>query len=87
MTYRIYKIFNLTEFMALDLVSKKYTFFLDEIGQKDILVTRGELVSILYEGIFLPLDLNGKNPFKFEDMAIYKDANNDVFLGFLVNED
>lgn len=90
MIFKWFKIFNLTAFEATDLVSRTYTQILEGIGQKDILVTKGELVSMLYEGIFLPLELNEINPFiKLAETdaetdlayAIYIDANNDVFLG------
>lgn len=88
MNATFYKIFNLDEFEALDLVSKTYTLILEGIGQKDILVTKGELVSILYEGIFLPINLNDINPFvkngDTEDelaYAVFINEDNDVFLG------
>lgn len=89
MIFTWFKIFNKTEFQALDLVSKTYTLVLEGVGRKDIMVTQGDLVSILYEGIFLPLQLNDVNPFiKLADndydelaYAIYIDANNDVYLG------
>ena len=83
-----YKIFNYADFMATDLVSRTYTKILEGIGQKDVLVTRGELVSIKYEGYFLPINLNGKNPFiklgeteSEKAYAVYKDENDDVYLG------
>lgn len=83
MQYTWFKIFNRTEFEALGLVSKKYTLNLEGLGQKEILVTKGNLVGMLYEGIYLALDLNG-NPFAMDDHAIYQDANNDVYLGIAV---
>lgn len=88
MIFTWYKIFNRTEFLALNLVSKTYTLILEGIGEKDVLVTYGELISIKYEGYFLPLKLNDKNPFiKLGETetelayAIYEDENNDVYLG------
>jgi hypothetical protein len=86
MIYDWYKIFNLDEFIATGLRSRTYTLELEEIGQKDILVTRANLYSILYDGIFLPISLNDKNPFEFEGHAVYLDSNNDVFLGIAVDE-
>lgn len=88
MIFTWFKVFNLDEFEALDLVSKTYTLILEGLGQKEILVTKGELVSILYEGIFLPVNLNDINPFikngDDEDelaYAVYIDSNSDVYLG------
>jgi hypothetical protein len=39
MIFDWYKIFNLTDFLALGLISKTYTVTLDEIGDEDFLVT------------------------------------------------
>ena len=84
MIYNWFKIFNLSEFNSLNLISKTYTMILQDLGEKDILVTKGNRTSILYDGIYLSLDLNLKNPFEFESHAIYKDLSNDVYLGILV---
>lgn len=81
MQYTWFKIFNRTEFNALGLVSRTYTLNLDGVGEKDILVTKGLALGMLYEGVFLSLELNDKNPFEFDDHAIYVDENDDVFLG------
>lgn len=82
--YNWYLIFNKTEFEALDLVSKVYRLDLEDIGEKDILVTKGVAIGMTYEGIFLSLELNEKNPFEFEDHAIYINDEDDVFLGVAV---
>lgn len=86
MTYDWYKIFNQTEFIALGLVSKTYTFQLDGIGLRDILVTYSNSISMTYEGVMLSVNLNDKNPFEMSDMAAYIDADMNVYLGFLVDE-
>lgn len=83
--YKWFKIFNKTEFVATGLVSRKYTFNLEGIGQKDILATTGgENIGITYNGKFLIVGLNGNNPYSFEGHAVYLDANNDVFLGIAI---
>lgn len=81
MNFTWFKIFNKAEFEALGLTSKKYTLILQGIGQKDILVTKGEGIGITYEGIFLSLKLNDQNPFPFDGYAIYEAANQDIYLG------
>lgn len=81
MTFNAYKLFNLAEFEATGLVSRTLDLFLDGIGQKQILITKGNAVSILYEGIFLSLGLGGLNPFVFEGHAVFVDPNGDVWLG------
>lgn len=82
MIYDWFKIFNLTEFNAAGLVSREYVLELEDIGQKSILVTKGDLVSVLYDDVFLSLNLNAHNPFEFENHAVYLDPlTNDVHLG------
>lgn len=84
--YTWFFIFNKAEFLALNLTSKTYTLILGDIGQKEIMATKGVAVGILYNDIFLSLELNDKNPFEFEGHAIYIDENDDVFLGVHLNE-
>jgi hypothetical protein len=85
MTYDVYKLINSDDFDALDIVSRKLTLILGEIGQKEILITKGNVTSILYEGVLLSLNLNDKNPFEFEGLAAFIDPNNDIWLG-IANE-
>ena len=85
MIYDWYKIFNLATFEALGLVSQNITVELEGIGQKEILITKGNAVSIIYEGVFLTLSFSSNNPFEFEDHAVYVDESSDVWLG-IVNE-
>ena len=84
MIYTWFKIFNITEFDALNLISKTYTFILDGVGQKDILVTKGVTYGMTYEGDFLSLNMIDRNPFEFEGYAIYVDADQNVYLGIEV---
>lgn len=81
MTYTWYKIFNVDEFEALNLVSKNYELILTGVGLKEILVTKGFGYSMLYDDIFLPLNLNSRNPYYFDEHAIYVDEDNNVYLG------
>ncbi len=87
MIYNWYLIFNLVEFEALNLVSKTYTQLFEDIGQRDVLVTKGDHVSIFYDDVFLPINLNDKNPFEFEDYAVYIDESDNVYLGILVPDE
>jgi hypothetical protein len=84
MVYTWFKIFNITEFNALDLISKTYTFILEGVGQKDVLVTKGVTYGMTYEGVFLSLNMIDRNPFEFEGYAIYVDADQNVYLGIEV---
>ncbi len=82
-SYKWYYVMNTSDLRTSDLGSRTYTLVLDGIGQKDILVTLGSLLGITYDGIFLTVNLNEKNPFKFDSHAIYIDELNQVWLGFI----
>lgn len=86
MIYDWYKIINKATFEATGLASREVTVILGDLGQKTVLVTKGNYVSLVYEGVMLSLQMTGTNPFKFENKAVYLDANDDIWLGFL-NED
>lgn len=81
-----YRIFNVDEFDSQGLVSKTYRLELEGIGIKDILVTRGNLLGVTYEGVFMAVGLNDRNPFAMDGFAVYRDNNQDVFLGIAVDE-
>ena len=82
MIFNWFLIFNLTEFLATNLVSRSYELELEGIGIKDVLVTNGKTVSITYEDAMLSINLNGKNPFVFEGHAVFLDAaTQNVYLG------
>lgn len=86
MIYDWFLIFNLDAFNALDLTSKTYEMTLENIGPVEVLVTKGIGVSMLYNGVFLTVELNDKNPFEFENHAVFIKENNDVYLGIAVEE-
>jgi hypothetical protein len=87
MTYDWYKIINRAEFEATGLPSRTVEVVLSGIGLKEVLVTKGNFFSLTYDGIMLSLSMGGKNPFPFDDMAVYEDPAGDVWLGFLISED
>lgn len=81
--YTVFKLFNLVDFQATGLVARELDVVLEGIGEKKILITNSNYVSILYDGVFLPINLNNKNPFEFGSRAVFLDPNNDVWLGLL----
>lgn len=81
MEFNWYNIFNLTEWYATQLVSRKTTFFLDGIGQKEVLITQGNETAITIDDVFLPLQFAGKNPYQIGAWAVYVDVNSEVWLG------
>lgn len=85
--YNWFLIFNLASFEATGLISRTYTVDLLNIGTKDVLVTKGNLVSLTYDGIMLSLNLLGANPFEMDGHACYLDDNGNVWLGTPVTDE
>lgn len=81
MNYFWYLIFNRAEFEALNLVSKTYDLDLEDLGLKSILVTNCNTLGITYNGVYLPVKMNLKNPFEFEGLAVYEAESGNVYLG------
>jgi hypothetical protein len=86
MIYDWYKTFNKTEFENTGLVSREYIYEFVGVGEKTILATRGENTSVLFDDVFMCINLNDTNPFEFEDRAVYVDENDDVWVGILSDE-
>lgn len=81
MSYDWYMIANRAEFLAADLPSREIELVLTGVGLKTILVTKGRLVSIVYEGVMLSIGLTEANPFAFGGFAVYLDASDNIWLG------
>jgi hypothetical protein len=86
MIFDWYKVLNRAEFEAAGLVSKEVEMILDGVGQKTILVTKGNVYSILVDGVYLSIGLGGKNPFVFGGYAVYLDSNDDIWMGIATSE-
>ncbi len=85
--YDWYKVYNLADFLAEDLVSKEVEVIFETVGLKEIRLTKGyNEISILFDDVFLIPNLNEKNPFEFEDRAAYIDDNDDIWVGIKVEE-
>lgn len=82
--YNWYKLLNTSEFILADIPSRELTLELEDRGVKEIMVTRANYISILYEGIFLSVSIDGNNPFVFEGHAAYIDSQQDLWLGIAV---
>lgn len=87
MIYDWYNIFNLAEFNDLGLVSRELSLELEGVGSKTLRITKGNYTSILYNDVFLPIEMIDKNPFEFDGHAVYVDENDDVFLGIAVPDE
>lgn len=75
MIYDWYKVINLTEFLALDIPSRNLTLNLQDLGPKEILVTYGVGLGLTYGDVFIPVNMNGYNPYEVNDQATYFDEN------------
>lgn len=76
-----YRLFNLDQFLALDLVSTEVVVSFEALGDKSIMVYQGNRTSIVYEGDMLSIGLNDRNPFRIGARAVFLDPNRDVWLG------
>lgn len=85
MEYNWYKVFNETEFNALNLPSKEYTVNLDGIGERTFLVTKGNVISVVVDDKFLPIEFDDQNPWVDEGKAVFVDENDDVWIGYVVS--
>jgi hypothetical protein len=81
MEFNWFNLFNKAQFLETGLPSRTLKFILEGIGEKEILVTVGNEVSILYEGVFLPVGFFDKNPFVREGFAVWEDENENIWLG------
>lgn len=86
MNYNWFSIFNLPDFINTGLVSRTLQVFLSGIGPKQVMVTNGNLVSVVIDGVILPIEFMGKNPYGREGYAVYKNEAGEVFLGVEVPE-
>lgn len=81
-----WKLFNLAEFEATALVSRTLTLLLGDYGEREILIVRGNATSIVFDGVLLPINLNGRNPYSRDGYLVYKDDADDVWLGIEAEE-
>ncbi len=84
MIFNWYNLFLLSDFVSTGLVQRTITVSLEGIGEKEILITAGGFVSILYEGTFLPLQFLDANPYTRDNLGIYLDTDGYVWLGVAV---
>lgn len=79
-----FRLFNLDEFLATGLVSKEIDVVLGTFGLKTILITQGVTTSITYDDTLLSIGMNDRNPFRYDQVAVFLDLNRDVWLGIYV---
>ncbi len=81
MIYDWYNLFNKADFLVEGLVSRNLHVNIDGVGQKDILITKANEMSVVYGGTLLVVGFNGANPYTRDGYAVYLDAQDDVWLG------
>lgn len=85
MQFDWYQLFNYMTFLNDGLVSRTLTVVLDGVGQRNILIVKGNEVSIVYEDVILPVLFENENPFISEGdlahYAVYKDSDENIWLG------
>ena len=76
-----YQLFNQAEVANLPYVQG--TFTLQGYGTADVRLCRGNTLSLVFNGVYIPTRLNGRVPFVTKDgkYGAYLDANGNVWLG------
>lgn len=88
LTLEWFNICNKAEFEETELVSQKLTLELGDLGEKEIIITQGNEFGVTVGGVFLCYNLNGKNPFHFNDYLLWVNPEDDeVWLGILDVDD
>lgn len=87
MIYDWYKIFNLTDFLAKELVSINLEANLEGVGLESFLITKGNEISIVYKDKMLAINYNNENPYANGDYAVFRDDETlDIWFGISVLE-
>lgn len=81
-----YRLINQQAFLDTNLTSYEVTVSLEDIGETSLMIVRGVGVSIVYDNEIYPVNLNGKNPFRFGLRAVNLDANGDIWFGVYVED-
>lgn len=76
-----YQLFNKTEFEATGLVSATSTIVFKDVGVKTVLITKANSLGVTIDDVFLPLEMNQKNPFRIGERAIWLDEADNVWWG------
>jgi hypothetical protein len=78
-----FKVYNLQDFIDTGLVSREIDLDLPTLGLTTVMLTKGIGYGLRYEDYFLPIQLNDKNPYIIDNILIYLDPDDDIWLGLL----
>lgn len=81
MQYTLYEIISIEEFEKNGTATMTIDFTTAERGDLSVTVYKNIFFSLVYEGAFLPIGLNGHNPFLKNDLAAYE-KDGVLYLGF-----
>jgi hypothetical protein len=81
MIFDWYRIESLDWFLGLNIPSVTLTRELEGLGLKTVTLTSGNVVGLLYEGTYLMIEFEGRNPYEFDGHAVFVDDNRDIWLG------
>jgi hypothetical protein len=81
-----YNIFNRADFLAEELPSRTLTVTLSDIGEVNIELFVGNELSMVYDGVLLPVNFLEENPYSYGGYSVYVDGNDDVWLGIAEEE-
>lgn len=76
-----WNLFNYVEFEATGLASRSLTVFLGDLGEREVLIVRGNTISVVFDGVLLPIAFNGANPYTKDGYTIYRDDSDEVWIG------
>ncbi len=76
-----YRLFNKTDFEATGLTSYSITLDLEGVGLREVMIVKGNTISLIIDELMLAVNLNGRNPFRYGTRAVWLDDNDDVWLG------
>lgn len=74
-------IFNLDEFLSKDIPIFQASVIFEGYGEKTVTITRGAETGVMIDDVFMILNMNGRNPFRYGERALLLDDDGDVWIG------
>lgn len=81
--WKWFKVLSLAEFDEKDVPDMSFTRTIDGFGVKTMRVCKGSFYSIVLDGIYLPVGVNGRNAFSMQGRGAYVDGQRNLWAGFL----
>lgn len=81
MSWNYWKIYTVKEFEVQNVPQVTIRRDLDTIGTVEISFFKGFNLSVLFQGVILTPNLNGRNPFYKNGVAAYIDEKGQIWVG------